>query len=102
MLKTLHNYQAGELKMNERNRAKLLELTGACIGEIDTIHKILSFKNNVVEINNSIQEIVQNMYDFKDPHLLRFCTRGMLRLQASKSSKLVPLYNEWFKTYYKL
>lgn len=102
LLRIVHNYQAGELKMNERNRAKLLELTGACIGEFGVIHKILTVKKNITEINNSVQEIVQNMYDFDDPLLLRFCTRGMFRLQASKSSKVVPLYNEWLKTYYKL
>lgn len=102
LLKVLYNYQMGELKIDERNRAKMLELTGACLGEFGSIQKILSLKKNVSEINASVQDLIQSTYGFKDPLIIRFCTRGMFRLQASKSSKIVPLYNEWFRTYYKL
>lgn len=102
LLRVLHNYQSGELKMDERNRAKLLELTGACLGEFGNIQKILSVKKNVSEINTAVNNLIQDVFGFNDPLIIRFCTRGMFRLQASKSSKVVPLYNEWLKTFYKL
>lgn len=102
LLRVVYKYQSNELKIDERNRAKLLELTGACIGEFRSIQKILAVKKNITEINNSVQEIVQSLYGFNDPLLLRFCIRSVFRLQASRSSKLVPLYNEWLNTYYKL
>lgn len=102
LLRVLYNYQSGELKMDERNRAKLLELTGACLGEFGNIQKILSVKKNVSEINAAVNNLIQDVFGFNDPLIIRFCTRGMFRLQASKSSKVVPLYNEWLKTFYKL
>ena len=102
LLRVLHNYQSGELKMDERNRARLLELTGACLGEFGNIQKILSVKKNVSEINTAVNNLIQDVFGFNDPLIIRFCTRGMFRLQASKSSKVVPLYNEWLKTFYKL
>ena len=102
LLRVLHNYQSGELKMDERNRAKLLELTGASLGEFGNIQKILSVKKNVSEINTAVNNLIQDVFGFNDPLIIRFCTRGMFRLQASKSSKVVPLYNEWLKTFYKL
>ena len=102
LLREVYNYQAGELNMNEHNRAKLLEFAGACLGEFESMQKILAFKKNISEINASIQDLVQNTHGFNEPSLLRFCIRGMFRLQALRSAKVVPLYNEWHRTYYKM
>ena len=99
LLREVHNYQTGELKMDERNRAKLLELTGACLGEFESMQKILAVKKNISEINASIQDLVQSTHGFNEPLLLRFCIRGMFRLQAIRSAKVVPLYNEWHRVY---
>ena len=102
LLREVYNYQAGELNMNEHNRAKLLEFAGACLGEFESMQKILAFKKNISEINASIQDLVQNTHGFNEPSLLRFCIRGMFRLQALRSAKVAPLYNEWHRTYYKM
>lgn len=101
LLKVLCNYQSGEFALDENSRAKTLELAGACLGEFAAVQKIMSFKKNPSEIGTSLQQLVKSAYGINDPLMLKFCVRCMFRLQAVKSSKVTPLYNEWHKLNYK-
>lgn len=101
LLKLIDDYNKNGADLNKRNRAKVMEIVGSCLGLSPQIKKIIMKKGNITEANDSIKDLIKKLLPNDSDDFYRFCIRCSLRLLASESSANVDFYNNWFRTYYK-
>lgn len=102
LLSLLHNREEnGTFKVDKHLSTLLMELAAQCIGEINEIARVTSLNNNVEQINDEIKDRLKQKNIVGTEKFYRFCIRCALRLQVSKDSDKVELYNNWILHYYK-
>lgn len=79
--------------------AQIMELVAHCIGKIRNISKIISIKDNIDDINNTLRICIQDEFPDESEDFYLFCIRCSFRLQASLSTSAIEKYNNWFNKY---
>ncbi|MGM9709663.1 MAG: ATP-binding protein [Prevotella sp.] len=78
---------------------QIMELVAHCIGKIKNISKIISNKDNIDDINNTLRICIQDEFPNESEDFYLFCIRCSFRLQASLSTSAIEKYNNWFNKY---
>ena len=99
LLKLLDDYEQNGVDMSKTNHIKLMETVASILGLSAQIEKLLSVKNNAIEINDAIKKQMEDNFPNEDDSFYRFCIRCSLRGQASKSKRITEIYNNWIKQY---
>lgn len=102
LLELLDKFVKKSFDMSKENHVKVMGIAGFCIGIHETAKKIISNSKNVIEANDSICNLIKELFPNEHNLFYRFCTRCTLRLLASESKKFVEFYNIWLSTYYKI
>lgn len=87
--------------LDSLEHAKSMELVAHCIGQVNNISKIISNKDNIDDINNTLMTCIQNEFPKESDEFYLFCVRCIFRLQASLSTSAIEKYNHWFNKYCK-
>lgn len=80
---------------------KSMELVAQCVGQVKNISNIISNKDNIDDINNTLISCIQNEFPKESDEFYLFCVRCSFRLQASLSTSAIEKYNNWFNKYCK-
>ena len=88
-------------ELDSLEHVKSMELVAHCIGQVKTISSIISNKDNIDDINNTLMRCIQNEFPKESDEFYLFCVRCSFRLQASLSTSAIEKYNNWFNKYCK-
>lgn len=80
---------------------KSMELVAHCVGQVKNISSIITNKDNIDDINNTLMSCIQNEFPKESDEFYLFCVRCSFRLQASLSTSAIEKYNNWFNKYCK-
>lgn len=88
-------------ELNCLDHVKSMELVAHCVGQVKNISSIISNKDNIDDINNTLMSCIQNEFPNESDEFYLFCVRCSFRLQASLSTSAIEKYNNWFNKYCK-